>query len=333
MKNMLGVYIHVPFCIKKCNYCDFHSYVANNYEEYVKALILEIDAFEKCDVDTIFVGGGTPTLVPLDGILNALSRKFNIVKGAEISVETNPKIFGDFKSLRAMGFNRLSMGLQSVHDDELRVLGRAYNFEEFKTAYISARREFENINLDIMYSLPDQTMDKWVETVETVRGLAPEHISCYALKIEEGTPFASMQLNLPDDELDRQMYWYMENLSEYRRYEISNFAKPGFECRHNLKYWRREEYIGFGEGAHSFLNQKRWCGDEIEEISEIDAVREGIFLGLRLSEGIDERKLKGRFAKELEESIREGLLQRNGDILTLTNRGIDLSNQVFMRLF
>ena len=375
---MLGIYVHIPFCIKKCNYCDFNSRVASNYEDYVRALVAEINAFPLClDVDTIYFGGGTPTLVPLGGILEAIFKNFNVKKDAEISVETNPKVFEDFRSLRNMGANRLSMGLQSVHDDELRFLGRAYNFEEFKSTYSKARREFENINLDIMFSLPDQTMEKWMETVETVRGFAPEHISCYALKVEEGTPFANMQLNLPDDEVDRQMYWYAcsslsssklldnearkwaltlcgnaelsnceqlfaGNQGGYERYEISNFAKKGYECRHNLKYWRREEYIGFGSGAHSFFNGERWCNsrslekwnaEECEKLAKIDALREYVFLGLRLSEGINMRKLNGYFDREINESIQEGLLSKEGDILTLTNKGIDLSNQVFIKFF
>ena len=387
-KKPLGVYVHIPFCQRKCLYCDFNSYDNKTElkENYTKALIGEISAFcaDEYFIDSIFFGGGTPTTLPLemlDAIFKAITDKFTIAPDAEISCETNPGVLADHTPLKAMGFNRLSMGLQSANDDELKRLGRIHTYSEFLKSYENARKIFDNINIDTMFALPDQTVESWTNTLERVKGLAPEHISCYSLIVEDGTPFAKMPLKLPDEETDRQMYYITKDiLSDYNRYEISNYAKDGFECRHNIKYWTRMPYIGFGCGAHSQINHERFSNQyniadyikkqaepapgsrtasvqtpmhapkscvlsdgvknpfrkEVITLSEKDEISEFIFLGLRMTKGVDKLRFKELFGKSIEDifsveisrHIKAGTLISNESSLHLPDRGIDVSNSV-----
>ncbi len=356
-KLPLGIYVHIPFCQRKCLYCDFNSHDDKNElkTRYTEALIREIGAFcaDEYYADSIFFGGGTPTALPLENlesIFTALSNKFSITKNAEISCETNPGVLKDHGRLKNIGFNRLSMGLQSASDDELKTLGRIHTFSEFLKSYENAARYFNNMNIDTMFSLPGQTLESWSETLQKVKSLNPKHISCYSLIIEQGTPFAKMNLDLPDEETDRQMYHTAkEILSEYTRYEISNFAKPGFECRHNLKYWTRMPYIGFGCGAHSQIEHKRFSNvykieyyaqnpfsKETETLSPNDEISEYMFLGLRLKEGVNKQKFKTLFGQNIDTLYKDviqkhvyaGTLISDNKHIALTDRGIDVSNSV-----
>lgn len=354
----LGIYVHIPFCIKKCNYCDFNSY--DHKEEwknaYVDALIQEIGAFcaDGYLVDSIFFGGGTPTTLSnsqLERILRTIFQKFSMEESAEITIESNPKTVKDYRSLKEMGFNRLSIGMQSANEEELKKLGRIHTFQDFVESYEKARKVFANINIDTMFSLPDQTIDKWAYTLEQVNILQPAHISAYSLKIEEGTPFSKLKLALPDEETDRQMYnLASEMLTGYNRYEISNFAKEGMECKHNLKYWLRMDYVGFGAGAHSNLDDLRYSNIEDLDtyikaqnkvagkckLTQRDQMSEFMFLGLRLTAGIDERDFEKAFHKEITEVFAlpiqkhlglETLAYHNGRY-SLTEYGVDVSNVV-----
>jgi len=352
MKN-LGIYVHIPFCTKKCNYCDFNSFANSIHMEslYVDALLSEMRLF--CDkreycIDTIFFGGGTPTLMSVDNlhrILGVIYENFNVDSQAEISIETNPGLNVDYEYLRSVGFNRLSIGLQSIHDDELKILGRIHNFEDFCDTYKKVRDHFNNINVDLIYGIPEQTLKRWKETVDKIAEFSPEHISAYSLKIEEGTPFFDMKLNLPDEDSEREMYYYMAKKTPYKRYEISNFSIDNeHQCRHNLKYWKCEEYLGFGAGAHSYFENRRYNNkaliseymseigkpENIEIITQQIASFECIMLGLRLDEGLEKKFFHG-FEKEVEECIGEGLLILRKGSLKLTEKGNDLSNQVFMK--
>lgn len=356
-KKPLGVYVHIPFCQRKCLYCDFNSYDNKTElkENYTKALIGEISAFCADDyfVDSIFFGGGTPTTLPLDmldAIFKAITDRFTIAPDAEISCETNPGVLTDHAPLKAIGFNRLSMGLQSANDDELKKLGRIHTYSEFLKSYDNARGAFDNINIDTMFALPDQTIESWTNTLEKVKSLAPEHISCYSLIVEDGTPFARMPLKLPDEETDRQMYYITRDiLSDYTRYEISNYAKEGFECKHNIKYWTRMPYIGFGCGAHSQLNHERFSNQyniadyiksplekEATPLSQKDEISEFIFLGLRMTKGVDKLRFKNLFGKSIDEIFpdetkrhtKAGTLISDDTSIRLTDRGIDISNAV-----
>lgn len=354
----LGIYVHIPFCIKKCAYCDFNSYdhKAEWKEAYINALIDEISAFcaDGFIVDSIFFGGGTPTvlsMVQLERILNALTKKFKIDECAEITIESNPKTVQDYQPLKAMGFNRLSIGMQSANDDELKMLGRIHTFRDFAESYEKACTAFPNINIDMMFSLPEQTIEKWMNTLETVKAFSPAHISCYSLKIEDDTPFSKMKLNLPDEESDRKMYMLAkEILTGYSRYEISNFAKEGMECRHNLKYWKRLPYAGFGAGAHSNIGDLRYANisslekyisakDKINEqttLSLEDKMSEFVFLGMRLATGVDEmafysqfgENIKEVFGPALDKHCKLGTIGYKNPYYSLTDYGIDVSNIV-----
>ncbi len=356
-KIPLGVYVHIPFCQQKCLYCDFNSYdnKQNLKEAYTKALIREISAFcaDEYFVDSIFFGGGTPTTLPLNllgDIFSVLEDKFAISKDAEITCETNPGVLSDHSLLKAIGFNRLSMGLQSANDDELQRLGRIHTYGEFLKSYDNARAAFKNINIDTMFALPDQTFESWTNTLEKVKSLDPQHISCYSLIVEEGTPFAKMPLNLPDEESDRKMYYITkEILSGYDRYEISNYAQKGYECRHNIKYWERMPYVGFGCGAHSQLKHTRFANEysitdyiknplqrEVTPLTQNDEISEFIFLGLRMTKGVNKKHFKELFGKSIEEMFSKeiarhkqaGTLEENESYMYLTARGIDVSNAV-----
>ncbi|MDD4689229.1 MAG: radical SAM family heme chaperone HemW [Eubacteriales bacterium] len=356
-KKSLGIYVHIPFCQRKCLYCDFNSYDHKNNlkETYTKALIQEIGAFcaEEYFVDSIFFGGGTPTALPLpllDEILGAISSKFTISNDAEISCETNPGVLKDHSPLREIGFNRLSMGMQSTHDEELKKLGRIHTYDEFLVSYDNAHGVFENINIDTMFALPDQTVESWKTTLDRVKSLDPTHVSCYSLIVEEGTPFGEMELNLPQEDADREMYHMIENiLSGYYKYEISNFAKPGNECKHNNKYWQLMPYIGFGCGAHSQLDNTRFSNaydigeyiknplyKDITELSKNDKISEYIFLGLRLTQGVNKQQFRKLFGQDIDSLFKDVIkkhtlaqtLISDENHIALTGRGIDISNSV-----
>lgn len=352
----LEIYIHIPFCLQKCKYCDFLSAPssAEERQEYVESLCREIceyaDLAKAYHVVSIFVGGGTPSILEaeqMEAVFQAVTRVFSVDRDAEITIEMNPGTVTEKKlaAYRRMGINRLSIGLQSVHEEELKSLGRIHTFEDFKVAYTLARGlGFSNINIDLMSGIPGQTERSWEETLREIIRLAPEHISAYSLIIEEGTPFWQMygedRSGLPDEETDRSMYRRTKELLQkagYERYEISNYAKPGYACRHNLGYWERTEYLGFGRGASSFLNECRWThGGEKEELSREDQMAEYMFLGLRKIEGVSKEgfyrvfgcTLEEVYGKVLEDMQKKNLLEMAGDFVRLTELGLDVSNSV-----
>lgn len=372
----ISLYIHIPFCKKKCFYCDFVSFADSEavFENYILALQEELKQkapdFSEYEIQTIFVGGGTPTILSeklLGSIMDTVYAKYKVAKDAEISVESNPGTLNKKKllGLKAMEFNRLSIGLQAWQNPLLQSLGRIHTKEEFVYNFAQARDVgFKNINIDLMFALPKQTLLDWEETLCKVSALKPEHISCYSLIIEEGTPFYTLfekgVLKPTDDVLDRKMYTLAKevlNSEGYERYEISNFAKKGKQCRHNLVYWHDQTYIGAGLGAHSYLENKRFhntCDlkkyletkgnykfliEDIEQLSIETQCAEYMFMGLRLSEGIKIKDFYKRFGKtlndvygqELEKLLSENLLEKRKESYSLTERGIDVSNVVFSR--
>lgn len=361
---MEALYVHIPFCVKKCLYCDFNSYADTSLEtEYIDALVQEISTIKKDSFKTIFIGGGTPTILSyenLETLLKALER----FKAEEFSIEANPGTIEKDKLLlmKAHGVNRLSIGLQAWQDSLLKTLGRIHTLNDFLKSYEAARNAgFKNINIDLMFDIPGQTMEDWKETIENVSELKPEHISCYSLIVEEGTPFYRMwekgMLVLPDEDEDRRMYYYAaQELREYgyEQYEISNFAVPGFECRHNTIYWKDREYAGVGAGAHSYANGYRYSnlcgikeyikgvrkGNAVEEKNAVavkDSMEEFMFLGLRMIEGVSKSEFKKRFntpieevyGKQLKKFTSLKLLYDDGEMVKLTPRGIDISDRVF----
>ena len=391
-KKPLGIYVHIPFCIQKCLYCDFLSAPSDDAtrESYVNALLAEIDAqaplYKGFQVHTVFFGGGTPSLLMPEqtaAILERLYQRFSFLpeKEIEITLEANPGTLTEEKlrAWRKAGVNRLSIGLQSAHDEELKSLGRIHTWKEFLWGYEAARRAgFSNLNIDLMSALPGQSVESWMDTLENVVELKPEHISAYSLIIEEGTPFydwygpqdaasekrqMEKRKPLPSEEEDRLMY---ERTGEYLakggygRYEISNYALPGFACRHNLAYWERTDYAGFGLGAASLRENVRWSNTaelaeylahagqtgeetrikkEMSRLSIQDQMEEFMFLGLRKTEGVSASTFERLYGKPLEavyeepveRLIREGLLLRyqkeDGSVFfRLSDKGIDVSN-------
>ncbi|SHJ63959.1 oxygen-independent coproporphyrinogen-3 oxidase [Anaerocolumna jejuensis DSM 15929] len=372
-KKNLGLYLHIPFCERKCLYCDFLSAAADKEtkDRYVNALINEITSYKEWAQDylvkTIFLGGGTPTSLSGENILRimeAAGNTFFLDSDTEITIEANPGTVDREKLLafKEAGINRISMGLQSADNRELKLLGRIHTYETFAENYCLARElKFDNINVDLMSSLPGQSLKDWMSTLKKVADLEPEHISAYSLILEEGTYFYRKYSSLPlDEELDRQMYWETEHYLKdrgYRHYEISNYARDGRECRHNNSYWIRENYLGLGLGASSLIENTRFrkednleeyirnAGDhaltdkEQEVLTVKQQMEEFMFLGLRLTRGISKAAfqqsfhvtLENIYKEELDRSIKEGLLQENGDRLCLTDKGIDLSNTVMAR--
>ena len=332
-RKNVGIYIHVPFCLSKCHYCDFCSEQRadeETKEQYVKRLCEEIGLFaekigESGDVpvaDTVYFGGGTPTLLSAEQfgrVLGVIDAKFGIDKNAEITAETNPKSADREKlaEIRKSGVNRLSIGMQSVHDNELKALGRIHSFDDFFNTYYDARRVgFENISVDLMYGIPQQTIESFSRSVETLAVAGPEHISSYSLTVEEGTNFYRRRdkLIFPDEDTVADMYADMgEILTKYgyHKYEISNFAKEGRESRHNLKYWRLCDYLGFGPAAHSCFSEKRFAHSrdidayirgesiiiDIEELSHREMMNEYAMLGMRLAEGISFKEFYEKFGE------------------------------------
>jgi oxygen-independent coproporphyrinogen-3 oxidase len=368
----LSVYIHIPFCGSKCAYCDFLSFDMLSYKgregvtaAYTDALVKEIEGaasvFSGYKTDTVFFGGGTPTFLPAAGlirVLEALKEPYRVVEDAEITAEANPETLDIDKlsELYAGGFNRLSIGVQSFDDALLSRIGRIHTADKARMSFEDAREAgFGNINLELMFSLPDQDLGAWESTLDEACRLNPEHISCYALSLEPGTRLGTSGFE-PDEELDRAMYaMAKEKLSAagYQHYEISNFAKPGYRCRHNLIYWTGYEYRGFGLGAHSLTDGIRWHNEtdleayisqagkgarlDPEPLRERDLMSEFMFLGLRLIDGINCEVFLDKFDKnifevygeELNGLINQGLLVREQDRIRLTSKGLDMANRVF----
>ncbi len=333
MKN-LGIYIHIPFCKKKCEYCDFVSFsgTQNMQEEYVEVLNLDIKNSSKLvsdyEVDTIYFGGGTPSYIESKYILNILKKikdNYKVAKNAEITIEVNPGTVDKEKLIayKEAGINRLSIGLQSTHDRLLELIGRIHNYDEFLDTYeYAVEAGFENINVDLMLALPTQTLDEMVSSVRKIISLKPEHISLYSLILEEGTPLYQKvqtgKLDLTDEKLERHMYWRTKQLLEqagYKQYEISNFSKEGYESKHNMNCWKQNEYLGFGLAAHSYLNDKRFSRiknirEYIKNINENNfdkniiieeeqdresKAKEYMMLGFRKLEGISISEFERRF--------------------------------------
>lgn len=361
MKNARGLYIHIPFCVKKCKYCDFTSYCGKEelIPEYISAVKKEAYMYKGEEIDSIFIGGGTPSLMSEREIYNLfdmINNNFIIDKSCEITVEVNPDTATEDKisAFCKSGVNRISMGVQSFEDGELQTLGRIHTSKKALLAANIISRYTNNYSFDIMTALPNQTEASLKKTLETAVSLNPAHLSCYSLIIEEGTPFYEMydELDVPDEEADRKMYrMTVDFLKEngYRQYEISNFAKPGYECRHNLKYWDCMEYIGLGAAAHSYYKSERFSNtgsidkylsgytkEESKYIEEKDKISEFIIMGLRKTEGIDVDDFYRRFGKNIYELfgdilnkyISGGFLEKNGRFLRFTQSGTDVSNSI-----
>ncbi len=370
-EKSLGIYLHIPFCIRKCLYCDFCSYPDTSEDQrqkYVDALCLDIEKRGKsCKgyiADTVYFGGGTPTLLSLaqfGKIFSALNIAFDIDPDAEITVECNPATADKayFKGLRALGVNRLSIGMQSAHGRELSALGRAHTPEDFIKAFSDAREAgFDNLSADVMFGIPEQTEESFKKTLQILTELEPEHISAYGLILEPGTPFFANRENLvlPDEDSEYNMYTDAVGFLArhgYERYEISNFSKPGKESRHNMKYWLRDEYVGLGVSAHSFLGEKRSFAprdiDEYvsgrfeegcEEISENDAMCEYVMLSMRVSRGVEENVFLHRFGRDFEEVFGErlkpycdgGFVVRKDGRYAFTDSGFYVSNTILADL-
>ena len=370
---MAGIYIHIPFCKQKCLYCDFVSEPGCNADmkEYQSALMNEIESTEiKEEVDSIFFGGGTPSVYPveyIEEILGLIKSKWKISRKCEITIEVNPGTV-DLEKLnkyKEAGINRISMGLQSANDNELKKLGRIHNFSDFVMSYENVRKAgFDNVNIDIMSAIPGQTLDSYKQTLKKVVEMKPEHISSYSLIVEEGTPFfewygedGKKQEELPDEDIEREMYYFTKEYLEkmgYKRYEISNYAKNDYECRHNLKYWERINYYGFGVAAASLADNVRYKNisdrklyirkkgdineirEEVTLIPEIEQMEEYMFLGLRKISGVNMTEFFNTFNVSIQEiygdviekHIEKGLCVIEKDYLRLTEIGIDISNSV-----
>ena len=353
MTNELKLYFHIPFCIRKCYYCDFLSAPGDDEtkRQYMKALLAETagsaSRYAEYCITSIFIGGGTPSVVPtecMEELLEAVGSHYHLAEGAEITMEVNPGTIRpeELLRLRRAGVNRLSIGLQSAHNEELAAIGRIHTWEQFEESFAAAREAgFDNINVDLMSALPGQTLSLYTDSLRKVLALnrPPEHISAYSLIVEEETPFYEKwekgELDIPDEDTDRLMYQETKAIlarEGYRRYEISNYAKEGYECRHNCGYWKRKNYVGFGIGAASLLENVRFrngsqlkvylenplgCREEIQPLSEREQMEEFFFLGLRMTEGIDCGEFEKSFGCHPEEvygdvikkNIRDGLLR------------------------
>ncbi len=373
----LGLYFHIPFCLSKCAYCDFNSSVPQSAEvmsRYVSALIAHMEQYRAAtkgyEPDTVFIGGGTPTALPMEELvrlIRAIKKNFKLTKYAEFSMEANPATvtFPGLKHLRRLGVNRISFGCQSVHDGELKALSRRHTRKDFVRSYRMAREAgFDNINVDLMFGIPHQTPRSLSHTISYIASLNPDHISLYDLKIEPGTAFYrnydEISPYLPSDDTEADMYLSsVEQLRSYGylQYEISNFARRGFMCLHNMKYWNCEEYLGFGVSAHSYFNGNRFAftpsiqkymegveekGSKISITSENETVEERerlgeyIMLRLRLAEGIDEREFIRRFGYSFENLyggklaryIKGGYMRERNGVYALTPKGMFVSNYI-----
>jgi len=382
-KKQIALYIHIPFCESKCYYCDFNSFSGKNelIEDYINALIKEINYYSgklsEYEISTVFFGGGTPSILESNQILlimDSISSHFNSSKNAEISVEANPGTLSKQKlqSYRDSGINRLSMGLQSCENAYLKDLGRIHTYQEFLVNLEDARKVgFRNINVDLMFALPNMTAREWEDCLIQINNLEIPHISAYSLVWEDGTKFQQLKqgghIKPIDEDEELEMYHltidYLKSKG-YSHYEISNYAKEGYQCKHNIIYWKNQNYIGLGAGAHSYFDNKRFNNaNKIEEyitlingdnsaslslefslaveniiqVSRADEISETMFLGLRMTEGIEVDEFIKRFnespfkiyMKELDKLKKQELILYDGKILKLTQKGIDLSNVVF----
>jgi len=357
-----GLYIHIPFCVSKCHYCDFLSVTFDSAvaKKYVEALKHEIRLRGGRRVSSLYLGGGTPTVLPLyeiEEILKTVRDYFEFSRNAELTIEANPGTLdsGKARDLASMGINRLSIGVQSLDDEELRLLGRCHTAEEAMNAIESPG--IDNFSVDLIYGIPGQDMQSWRRTVERAIGAGPAHISSYELTAESGTPFfeslTSGKLEAPPESLVVEMFEHGVDAfakAGLAHYEISNFARPGLECRHNINYWKRGEYTGLGAGAHSFEGgvRSRNTGyvfkyiesltngvlpvEDSAEVTPDDEIKEIIFLGLRMTQGINVEKMRF-IADASEELIADGLLVIEEGRLKLTRRGLLLANAVAVDLF
>ena len=364
----LELYVHIPFCVRKCQYCDFLSGPSDEEtkDRYIEALLKEIRAAEHTEdyeIVSVFIGGGTPSALKAEAIasiMSTLQEQFFFCEDAEVTIEANPGTV-DLEKLtiyRNVGINRLSLGLQSTDAEELKLLGRIHSYEEFLKSYEWAREAgFSNINIDLMFAIPGQTGEAWRQHLYQVAELNPEHISAYSLIIEEGTPFAEQNLDLPDEDIEYQMYEDTAEILErygYRQYEISNYAKQGYMCRHNAGYWQRREYLGFGLGASSLYRGMRFSNtrrmqeylkesrnpDQIRKdvtvLSRNERIEEFMFLGLRMTEGISEKKFEENFDVRLMDVYGDilqkyeetGFMEHIETKWRLTRKGIHVSNHI-----
>jgi oxygen-independent coproporphyrinogen-3 oxidase len=383
-RKQIGLYIHIPFCKQKCSYCDFCSYA--NKESFIKRYIqcvlkeiIEVGNNNKIDfengkddlflVKTIYIGGGTPSLIDskyIVQIIEDIKLNFEIDEKAEITIEVNPGTvtLEKLEDYNKVGINRLSIGLQSTHEHLLKEIGRIHTYLDFLDTFRFAREAgFENINVDLMIGLPNQTLEEVKDSIEEIVSMEPEHISVYSLILEENTPlFKKVEegLELPNEDLERKMYWAVKQTLEqnnYIHYEISNFAKKGYESKHNLDCWNQKEYIGFGIAAHSYTNGIRYSNIEnieqyiknydedkteenlvFHEKQDMEAMqKEYMLLGLRKIDGVSIQEFKIKFVanpvflyhSELEKLVNEELLEIDGDMIKLTNKGLDLANIVW----
>lgn len=372
----IGLYVHVPFCVKKCSYCSFFSVPVKDelVSRYLGALAREMEMRssllppEERSVDSVFIGGGTPTCLSgedLAGILENASSFFNIAGGAEITVEANPGTLGEEKlgDLKNAGVNRLSIGFQACCPELLETLGRIHSYSESEESFREARRAgFDNVNVDLIFGIPGQSLEQWQSCLERVAGLRPDHVSAYGLQLEEGTPLCRrVREGVPEpcpEDLEAGMYRVLiDTLAAYGyiHYEVSNFALPGRLCRHNLRYWRNLPYLGLGPAAHSYLDGRRSAGEpsldgyleklaagrlpvsRVENGGPEEEMSETVFLGLRLMDGLDLDGFRKRFGKSIEDVYPEeikrltglGLVKRAEGRLRLTRRGLMLGNRVF----
>lgn len=377
-KEELGIYIHIPFCMQKCLYCDFVSYINKSecVKEYINCMIKEIQSYDlkKYNITTIYIGGGTPSFIESDYIKeiinviqNKLEKNDTRWEDIEITIEVNPgtvtlEKLNDYKTV---GINRISLGLQATQDRLLKRIGRIHNYKDFLEAYELLKRVgFNNINVDLMIGLPNQSIKDLKESLEKIIKLNPNHISVYSLIIEDGTPISKLldeeKIKLPDEEIERQMYWYVKNkleLNGYNHYEISNFSKKGKESKHNLNCWKQKQYIGIGAAAHSYFKDIRYSNTnnieeyiknikennieknrKIEEKQTIeDKKNEFIMLGFRMIEGVNIADFKAKFVdnplyvyrEKIKKLTDEGLIEVDLNNIKLTNKGLDLANVVF----
>lgn len=380
-RKRLGLYFHIPFCISKCAYCDFNSAPPQSDEiitNYISAMIAHIESYKAAaanyEPDTVFIGGGTPTSIPpeeLYRLIKAIKKNFKLTRNVEFSIEANPATvtYNTLLRLRRLGVNRLSMGLQSAHENELKALSRRHTRKDFVRSYRMARdAKFDNINVDLMFGIPHQTYDSLMHTIRYVCGMNPNHISLYDLKIEPGTAFYANYNDiaplLPGDDTEADMYLGAIELLRsmgYLQYEISNFARPGSMCAHNLKYWNCDEYLGFGVSAHSYFNGSRFSftgdigrymqgvtvkeskvriTDECETVEERERMGEYIMLRLRLTSGIVDSEFTRRFGYSFEalygekcvKFIKNGFMTGRNGIFALTPAGMFISNYILSEI-
>ena len=360
---MRGLYIHIPFCIRKCKYCDFTSFTGceGKFKEYIEKICFEMQEYKGEEIDTVFIGGGTPSLLDsneLKKLICCINDTFVLQENAEFTMESNPKTltYEKLLEIKSMGVNRLSIGVQSFNDEELKIIGRIHNSEDAEAAVLMAKKAgFSDINIDLMFSLPEQTLESFKKSLKKAIELNVSHISCYSLILEKGTPlfdeYEKGLLSLPSEDTDREIYQYTcEELrkNDFCQYEISNFSKKGYECKHNLKYWDCNEYIGVGVGAHSYYKGVRffntdsldiYMGEnkrEYEELTIDDNIKEFVIMGFRKIKGISKKEFYKRFNIEFSDIYSEQLikfkklklLEENGKYIYLTEDGISVSNSV-----